>query len=341
MTNSNFNPNYGSILFLGSGETASAGRILHEQLFQKLSKKQVNVAVLETPAGFEPNSQQVASEVSDFFTDKLQNYHPDVKIVPARRRDGDFSTNSAEIISDIKSADHIYLGAGSPTYLVKHLENTLALEALYDQHQNGSSICLTSASSIAFGKWTLPVYEIFKVGLDLYWQNGLDFFSRFNLDLSVIPHWNNNDGGKKIDTSRCYLGKERVDTLLKMLPDESVVLGLDEHTGLLLDFFKQTVNVVGKGSVHLIQAGNETIYTNGDEFQFTDLGDFIMPDNELSVVNNLILEPIPQNIIDLAEMRLVSRKNKEWDYADRLRNEIFELGYQIDDNNDGYSVLKL
>ena len=79
MTNSNFNPNYGSILFLGSGETASAGRILHEQLFQKLSKKQVNVAVLETPAGFEPNSQQVASEVSDFFTDKLQNYHPDQK----------------------------------------------------------------------------------------------------------------------------------------------------------------------------------------------------------------------------------------------------------------------
>ena len=78
MTNSTPNLNYGSILFLGSGETASAGRILHEQLFQKLSKKKINVAILETPAGFDPNSEQVASEVSDFFTEKLQNYHPDV-----------------------------------------------------------------------------------------------------------------------------------------------------------------------------------------------------------------------------------------------------------------------
>ncbi len=341
MTNSNPKLNYGSILFLGSGETASAGRILHEQLFQKLSKKKINVAVMETPAGFEPNSEQVALEVSDFFTDKLQNYHPDVKIVPARRRDGDFSTNSEEIISDIKSADHIYLGAGSPTYLVKHLEDTLALETLCDQHQNGSSICLTSASSIAFGKWTLPVYEIFKVGLDLYWQDGLDFFSRFNLDLSVIPHWNNNDGGKKIDTSRCYLGKERVDKLLKMLPDESVVLGLDEHTGLLLDFSQQTVNVVGKGSVHLIQAGNEIKYTNGQEFEFTELGDFIMPENELSAANDFLLEQIPVNIIELAEMRLQSRRNKEWAEADRLRNKLSELGYQIEDNNDGYNVSKL
>tara|TARA_B100000676_G_C18060259_1_gene837275 strand:- start:29 stop:1054 length:1026 start_codon:yes stop_codon:yes gene_type:complete len=341
LNNSTPNLNYGSILFLGSGETASAGRILHDQLFKKLSKKKINVAILETPAGFEPNSRQVALEVSDFFIEKLQNYHPDVKIIPARRRDGDFSTNSEEIISDIKTADHIYLGAGSPTYLVKHLENTLALETLHNQHQNGSSICLTSASSIAFGKWSLPVYEIFKVGLDLYWQQGLDFFSRFNLDLSIIPHWNNNDGGKKIDTSRCYLGKERVDKLLNMLPIESVVLGIDEHTGLLLDFSKQTVNVVGKGSVHLLQAGNEKIYINGDEFQLQDLGNFIMPENKSSVINNHLVKEIPQNIIELAEMRLQSRKNKEWDQADRLRIKLSELGYQIEDNNDGYSVSKI
>ena len=57
--------------------------------------------------------------------------------------------------------------------------------------------------------------------------------------------------------------KSSVDKLLKMLPDESVVLGLDEHTGLLLDFSHKAVSVVGKGSVHLIQGGYEKIYTNG------------------------------------------------------------------------------
>ena len=54
-----------------------------------------------------------------------------------------------------------------------------------------------------------------------------------------------------------------------------------------------------------------------------------------------LLEVIPRNIIELAEKRLQSRKNKEWDEADRLRSKVSELGYQIEDNNDGYSVSKL
>ena len=66
-----------------------------------------------------------------------------------------------------------------------------------------------------------------------------------------------------------------------------------------------------------------------------------MPEDDLSLLNNSILEEIPRNIIELAEKRLQSRKNKEWDEADRLRSKVSELGYQIEDNNDGYSVSKL
>ena len=340
MTYSTTNLNYGSVLFLGSGETASAGRILHEQLFQKHAKKKINVAVLETPAGFEPNSEAVAQEVSDFFTEKLQNFHPDVKIIPARRRDGEFSTNSEEIVRGIKSADHIYLGAGSPTYLVKHLYHSLMFDVIHNQHELGSSVCLTSASSIAFGRWTLPVYEIFKVGMDLYWEEGLNFFSRFNLDISVIPHWNNNDGGNKIDTSRCYLGKERVGKLLTLLPPESVVLGLDEHTGLHLDFSSQTVSVLGKGSVHLIKSGQETIFSNGAKFSFNQLGEFKFPSIESTVKLNSQLLQVPDEIIAIAELRLNARKTQNWMEADNLRTKLSNMGYTIEDKNDGYKVLK-
>ena len=66
-----------------------------------------------------------------------------------------------------------------------------------------------------------------------------------------------------------------------------------------------------------------------------------MPENELSAANDFLLEQIPVNIIELAEMRLQSRRNKEWAEADRLRNKLSELGYQIEDNNDGYNVSKL
>ena len=48
------------------------------------------------------------------------------------------------------------------------------------------------------------------------------------------------------------------------------------------------------------------------------------------------------NSIDFERnIRIQSRKNKEWDEADRLRSKVSELGYQIEDNNDGYSVSKL
>ena len=64
---------YGSVLFIGSGETTSTGRILHEQLFKKIDKRPIYISILETPAGFETNSESVAEEVQIFFREKLQH----------------------------------------------------------------------------------------------------------------------------------------------------------------------------------------------------------------------------------------------------------------------------
>ncbi len=48
----------------------------------------------------------------------------------------------------------------------------------------------------------------------------------------------------------------------------------------------------------------------------------------------------PQEIIDLAEKRLVSRKNGNWEEADKLRDEISKKGYEIKDILDGYQINK-
>ena len=81
---------WGPIAILGSGETsASGGRIL-ESVARGLPSP-LRVAVLETPAGFEPNSAQVAGRVADFLRLRLQNWHPVVDLIPARKRDTPFS----------------------------------------------------------------------------------------------------------------------------------------------------------------------------------------------------------------------------------------------------------
>ena len=51
--------------------------------------------------------------------------------------------------------------------------------------------------------------------------------------------------------------------------------------------------------------------------------------------------PIPQQVIDIAEKRLVARQNKDWTTSDKLRDEIAALGYAIKDSKDSYTIEKL
>ncbi|MFA5872830.1 MAG: hypothetical protein WC832_02585 [Anaerolineales bacterium] len=50
---------FGPIALLGSGETSLAGGRIFETIAQRLPRP-VHIALLETPAGFELNSPQVA-----------------------------------------------------------------------------------------------------------------------------------------------------------------------------------------------------------------------------------------------------------------------------------------
>ena len=49
---------------------------------------------------------------------------------------------------------------------------------------------------------------------------------------------------------------------------------------------------------------------------------------------------IPQNIKELADKRQQAREDKNWNESDRLRDEIKNFGYEIEDIKDGYRVQK-
>ena len=115
----------GLIALFGSGETAPAGRGVHEYLFRRL-RAPIRVAVLETPAGFQPNSAWVAGRLAEFIQERLQNYHPQVTIIPARRKDGPLSTDDPHLTAPLLQANYIFMGPGSPTYAVRHLARTRA-----------------------------------------------------------------------------------------------------------------------------------------------------------------------------------------------------------------------
>ena len=114
-----------------------------------------------------------------------------------------------------------------------------------------------SAAALTLGVVTVPVYEVYKVGEEPRWLDGLDVLGRATgLRAAVVPHFDNTEGGTH-DTRFCYLGERRLRMLEEQLPEGAFVLGVDEHTGLVLDLDTGEGRVVGRGRVS-VRAGGET-----------------------------------------------------------------------------------
>jgi cyanophycinase-like exopeptidase len=246
----------GPVVLFGSGETSPAGRKVFDALFQKLPPSP-KVALLETPAGFELNSAQVIGRVADFLNHSLQNYNPQMAVIPARKRGTAFSPDDPDLVAPLLDADLIFMGPGSPTYAVRQLQDSLAWQMIMARHRLGATLVMASAATIAVSAHALPVYEIYKVGEDLHWKKGLDFFSLYGFPLVFIPHWNNNDGGDELDTSRCFMGQPRFAHLMEMLPADLTVFGIDEKTALVMDMQSGICQVKGLGGVRLIHTDHE------------------------------------------------------------------------------------
>lgn len=246
----------GVIVLFGSGETSPSGRKVFDRVLRDLPQPP-RLALLETPAGFELNSAQVIGRVGDFIRHRLQNYRPQITLVPARKRGTPHSPDQPEVVAPLLESDLIFMGPGSPSYAVRQLSGSLAWHYLLARHRLGAALVLASAAAIAISAHALPVYEIYKVGEDPHWKPGLDFFGAYGLPLVFVPHWNNNDGGDELDTSRCFMGQPRFAELMAQLPPGLTVIGIDEKTALLMDLNAGLCRVIGLGGVTLIHTGHD------------------------------------------------------------------------------------
>lgn len=349
------NSSPGLILLFGSGETMPVSGPTYELAARRLDRAP-DIAILETPAGFEPNSADVAGNVGRFLLRRLQNYQPTVTLVPARRRYTPQSPDDPEILAPLQTANWLFLGPGSPTYAVRQLQDSLAWQMVQAGHRLGAALVLASAATLAISRFTLPVYEIYKVGQELHWQFGLDLLGAFGLPLVIVPHWNNQDGGEGLDTSRCFMGRARFAQLLALLPAGNTVLGLDEQTALVIDLAAGTGRVMGRGRVVVLRDDTRHEFARGETFPLTLLGPFELP-SELAVGipagvwQNMVNAQqaaqaptppqLPDSVLALVADRTIARQQKEWAAADRLRDQIAALGWQVLDTPDGPQLLPL
>ncbi len=236
---------------MGSGETAPTMIKPHRAIFDRIGLASPKAVMLDTPFGFQENRDILVEKTLQFFTDSIGR---DVESAGLPRIEGIDPVIVEAGLARVRQADWVFAGPGSPTYALRQWRQSSLPALLADKLERGGTLVFSSAAVLTLGVGTVPVYEIYKVGAEPVWQPGLDLLTPLGLPVAVIPHYDNTEGGNH-DTRFCYLGETRLQQLETQLEPEQFILGIDEHTALILDLDANTAEVVGKGAV--------TLRTNG------------------------------------------------------------------------------
>jgi hypothetical protein len=246
------------LAIMGSGETSPTMVKTHRQLIGRLT--QPNAVVLDTPYGFQENAPELALRAVEYFDVSVNTVISPLGLT--RMIDAD-PLVVQQGLSALTDAGYVFAGPGSPTYALRQWKNTQVSHILHEKLQRGGIVTFASAAALTLGTRTVPVYEIYKCGEEPYWLEGLNLLSELGIPAVVIPHYNNAEGGHH-DTRFCYLGEARLHMLEQLLDEGEYVLGIDEHTGIVIDLNERTAEVVGNGVVTLRVKGNSTTFASGE-----------------------------------------------------------------------------
>ena len=246
---------------MGSGELTATMVEVHKELLRAVPQP-AQAFFLDTPAGFELNCDNISNRAIEYFHHHVQ--HP-MSLASYKAADTEKSFEALQTLQQLREANFVLIGPGSPTYAVRQWRRTPIPEILTERVATGNCLVAASAAALTVGRFTLPVYEIYKVGNDLHWVDGMNILESFGLNLVVIPHWNNAEGGTH-DTRFCYMGEARLRELETLLPEDVNIFGLDEHTACLLDFEKDEAVIRGIGCVTLRRGGKEMVFEKTERF---------------------------------------------------------------------------
>lgn len=247
---------------MGSGETAPTMVTTHRRLTSLLPSP-IKAVVLDTPYGFQENAPELAAKAVEYFNTSIN-----VDLVVAgltRLHDTHLRADPVAIERGLRAladADYIFAGPGSPTYALRQWSESSVARIMIDKLKHGGIITFASAAALTLGKATVPVYEVYKVGQDVQCLEGLNILASIGINAAVIPHYDNTEGANH-DTRFCYLGEARLQMFESLLDEDTFVLGVDEHTGLVIDIDAATASVVGNSNVTIRLRTESFVYPTG------------------------------------------------------------------------------
>src|SRR5205807_9072586 len=166
----------------------------HRELLARLGPPPVPAILLDTPFGFQMNASDIAERAVEYFRESVG---APIDVASFRSADAFAGDTLAyeTMLSRLRSARYLFAGPGSPSYALRQWAGSGVPAVLAEKLRSGGCVTFASAAALTLGLVTVPVYEIYKVGADPHWLEGLDLLAEAGLRVAVIPHYDNAEGG--------------------------------------------------------------------------------------------------------------------------------------------------
>jgi cyanophycinase len=234
---------YGSLALVGSGEYLPAMTAFEKSLLDDGIKNGKTAKYIQIPTA----AGQESDDRLDFWKQLGQTQADVIGVeatyLPIYTRDDAFKQ---EHVDAIKDSALMYMSGGDPHHLAEVLIDTPVWAAMVENWQSGASLAGCSAGAMVLSA-QIPNFRMLKRSP----SKGLNLLP----EIRVIPHF--NKFFKWIPESAAKV--------LLHVPDDSILIGVDEMTAIV----KRTGNdhwvVVGDAKVHVLKGLPDQQLTDGQE----------------------------------------------------------------------------
>ncbi len=227
----------GYILLEGGAEFGGEMAAPDRRALELAGGLDVPVSIIPTAAAPDNNHQRAGENGKRWFQSLGAT---DVVVLPLIDR---ASANDPAIVDHLRKSRMIYLLGGFPHYLGNTLLQSNAWQAMVSAHEAGAVIAGSSAGAMVLCEtYYNPAAGEVVEGLGLL------------EGACVIPHHNTS--------GQIWSGR-----LQRALPD-TLLIGIDEQTGLINDGPRGLWQVYGKGEVTLYQRKGTQVFMPGMPFEF-------------------------------------------------------------------------
>jgi cyanophycinase-like exopeptidase len=237
----------GSLALVGSGEYLPAMASFEKSLIDDgiTNGKRPIYIQIPTAAGKEtPDRLEYWKQLGKSQADRLG---VDSIFLPIFTRE---DANNPEHARQIKDSALIYISGGDPHYLAETLMGTPLWDAIQENWRNGTSLAGCSAGAMVLSSH-IPNFRLLKKAPTA----GLNLLP----ELRVIPHFNKFFR---------WIPESAAKVLLHV-PDDSILIGVDELTAIVKRSGDEHWVVVGEAKVHVLKGMPDQQLSEGEVITFT------------------------------------------------------------------------